>query len=80
MQLHLPRLYRHSCSQRYFATLGEPDTQRARHAARHSLGRLSRPEEVAALAAFLAGDESSFCTGQPFIVDGELTAGRPAQR
>jgi NAD(P)-dependent dehydrogenase (short-subunit alcohol dehydrogenase family) len=66
-------------AQRYFGTFDDPDAQRAVDAARPALGRLGRPEEVAALALFLAGDESSFCSAQPFIVDGGLTAGRPAR-
>ena len=39
------------------------------------LGRLSAPEEVATLAVFLASDESSYCTGSEFVVDGGATAG-----
>jgi len=34
------------------------------------LQRMGRPEEVAALAAFLAGPESSFITGAEHFVDG----------
>jgi NAD(P)-dependent dehydrogenase (short-subunit alcohol dehydrogenase family) len=37
-----------------------------------------RPEEVAAVVRFLCSEESSFCTAQPFIVDGGLSAGIPA--
>jgi NAD(P)-dependent dehydrogenase (short-subunit alcohol dehydrogenase family) len=66
-------------AQRYFSTFEDPEAERARGATRHAVGRLGRPEEIAAAAAFLVGDESSFCTGQPFIVDGGLTAGWPAQ-
>jgi 2-keto-3-deoxy-L-fuconate dehydrogenase len=39
---------------------------------RQPLGRLGRPEEVAALAVFLASDESSYITGQPHLVDGGM--------
>ncbi len=39
------------------------------------LGRISTPDEVAAMAAFLVSDESSYCTGSEFVVDGGLTAG-----
>jgi NAD(P)-dependent dehydrogenase (short-subunit alcohol dehydrogenase family) len=37
--------------------------------------RLGRPEEVAALAAFLASDEASYCTGGIYAVDGGVLAG-----
>jgi 3-oxoacyl-[acyl-carrier protein] reductase len=38
------------------------------------LGRYGKPEEVAALAAFLASDESSFITGTTIDVDGGITS------
>jgi NAD(P)-dependent dehydrogenase (short-subunit alcohol dehydrogenase family) len=38
------------------------------------VGRFGTPEEVARLALFLASDDSGFCTGAPFIVDGGLVA------
>jgi NAD(P)-dependent dehydrogenase (short-subunit alcohol dehydrogenase family) len=41
----------------------------------HPLGRVGAPEEVAELAAFLASDKSSFCTGGDYLVDGGLLAG-----
>jgi len=42
--------------------------------ARHPLGRLGRPEEIAAAALFLACDESSFMTGADLLIDGGYTA------
>jgi len=38
--------------------------------ARQPVGRLGRPEEIAALAVYLASDESAFTTGQTHIIDG----------
>jgi NAD(P)-dependent dehydrogenase (short-subunit alcohol dehydrogenase family) len=40
----------------------------------HLLGRIGRPEEIAAAAVWLASDEASFITGQALVVDGGLTA------
>jgi len=34
------------------------------------MGRLGDPEEIAALAVYLASDESSFTTGQVHVIDG----------
>lgn len=39
---------------------------------RQRLGRLGMPAEIAAVAVFLASDEASFVTGQPYIVDGGM--------
>ncbi|MDP9238475.1 MAG: glucose 1-dehydrogenase [Chloroflexota bacterium] len=39
-----------------------------------ALGRLGKPEEVAAVALFLASDEASFVTGGSYVVDGGWTA------
>jgi len=36
----------------------------------HPIGRLGKPEEIAALAVYLASDESGFATGAEFVIDG----------
>jgi 2-keto-3-deoxy-L-fuconate dehydrogenase len=41
--------------------------------ARQPMGRLGYPEEIAALAVYLASDESAFTTGQIHVIDGGWT-------
>jgi 3alpha(or 20beta)-hydroxysteroid dehydrogenase len=40
-----------------------------------TLERPGRPDEVSGLMVYLASDESTFCTGSEFVVDGGITAG-----
>jgi cyclopentanol dehydrogenase len=47
---------------------------RQRSIARHPLGRVGQPEDVAYGALFLASDESSFMTGSELVIDGGLSA------
>ncbi|TCZ65385.1 SDR family oxidoreductase [Roseicella aquatilis] len=41
--------------------------------AQHPVGRVGRPEDVAALVAWLCGPESGFVTGAEFVTDGGMT-------
>jgi 3alpha(or 20beta)-hydroxysteroid dehydrogenase len=42
---------------------------------RQAIPRMGTPEEVAYLALYLASDESSYCTGAQFVIDGGHLAG-----
>jgi 2-keto-3-deoxy-L-fuconate dehydrogenase len=46
------------------------DMVNAAFVARQPMGRVGKPEEIAALALYLASDESSFTTGQIHLIDG----------
>jgi 2-keto-3-deoxy-L-fuconate dehydrogenase len=52
---------------------GGVDAARAAFVARQPMGRLGRPEEIAALCVYLAGDDAQFITGQSLVIDGGLT-------
>lgn len=51
------------------------DTDRGMLVGATPTGGLGRPEEIAAMIAFLASDEASFATGGEFVVDGGYIAG-----
>lgn len=51
----------------------DPDAVRRRYLAQQPGGRLGRPEEIAALAAFLASDEARFITGAEYVIDGGMS-------
>jgi len=53
---------------------GNYEEARAAFIARQPMGRLGAPEEIAALATYLASDESGFTTGQLHVIDGGWTA------
>jgi NAD(P)-dependent dehydrogenase (short-subunit alcohol dehydrogenase family) len=55
-----------------------PDPEKARQemSATQALGRMGKPEEIAAAALYLASDDSAFVTGSEFIIDGGFSAGK----
>jgi 2-keto-3-deoxy-L-fuconate dehydrogenase len=55
------------------AALGDVEKARAEFISRQPMGRVGKPEEIAALAVYLASDEASFTTGQIHIIDGGWT-------
>ncbi len=59
---------------RITAGYDDPEEARARMEARQPHGRFVTPEEIAAMAAYLASDESASCIGACMVVDGGVTA------
>jgi 2-keto-3-deoxy-L-fuconate dehydrogenase len=55
------------------AAQGDAEKALADFVARQPMGRLGKPEEIAALAVYLASDESAFTSGQIHIIDGGWT-------
>ncbi|MCA3502549.1 MAG: SDR family oxidoreductase, partial [Rhodobacter sp.] len=55
------------------AATGDAVAARAAFVARQPMGRIGAPEEIAALAVYLASDESAFITGQAIAIDGGWT-------
>jgi NAD(P)-dependent dehydrogenase (short-subunit alcohol dehydrogenase family) len=54
----------------------DPEKARREMTATQAVGRMGRPEEIAAAALYLASDESSFVTGSTFMIDGGWSAGK----
>ena len=52
----------------------DPEVMRQKLARQVPIGRLGRPEEVAAGILYLASNESAFMTGAEFVLDGGVTA------
>ena len=55
------------------AQAGSIEAARTAFIARQAMGRLAKVEEIAALAVYLASDESQFMTGQALVIDGGWT-------
>jgi NAD(P)-dependent dehydrogenase (short-subunit alcohol dehydrogenase family) len=55
-----------------------PDPEQAYRdmASTQAIGRMGKPEEIAAAAIYLASDEAAFVTGTAFMIDGGWSAGK----
>lgn len=52
---------------------GDYETAKAQFIARQPMGRIGEPDEIAALVAYLASDDSAYTTGQIHVIDGGWT-------
>jgi len=68
-----PGAIRTAIIDKVLAQSADPDALYASFVATHPVGRLGRPEDIAAIAVYLASDESEFATGAEFRVDGGST-------
>ncbi|MDA2927496.1 glucose 1-dehydrogenase [Acidobacteria bacterium AH-259-G07] len=55
------------------ASAPDPKKAEADFLARQPMGRFGHPEEIAALALYLAAEESGYMTGQALVIDGGMT-------
>jgi NAD(P)-dependent dehydrogenase (short-subunit alcohol dehydrogenase family) len=63
--------------QQSFVAAADPAAAEAEAAAQHPLRRLGRPDDIAAMAAWLASDQAAFVSGHLYTVDGGLIARSP---
>lgn len=54
----------------------DPESAYREMASTQAVGRMARPDEIAAAALYLASDESAFVTGTGFVIDGGWSAGK----
>ncbi|WP_438390420.1 SDR family NAD(P)-dependent oxidoreductase [Caballeronia sp. DA-9] len=69
-----PGVIHTSMLQSWLDTTLDPDSALDRMRTFQPLGRLGRPEEIAAVISFLASDEASFITGTTLLADGGVSA------
>ena len=60
-----------------FGLANDPVAAKVDALARHAVGRLGEPEDVARAAVWLASDAATFMTGQTVTIDGGLVAASP---
>ncbi len=65
-----PGVIRTPILEKVMSQVQDPQAIFAGWEALHPIGRLGMPAEVAALAVYLASDESAFATGAEFVLDG----------
>lgn len=58
----------------YFEGFRDPTAERARVDALHLVGRIARPDEIAAAVEFLASEDAGFVTGTTLLLDGGRSA------
>jgi NAD(P)-dependent dehydrogenase (short-subunit alcohol dehydrogenase family) len=68
-----PGLIRTPIIDKVLAQSDDPKALLASWEATHPIGRLGKPEEIAAICVYLASDESAFATGAEFRIDGGST-------
>ena len=68
-----PGAIRTAMLEKVMAQVDDPKTLYEGWVATHPIGRLGMPEEIAAIALYLACDESAFATGTVYSVDGGMT-------
>ena len=54
----------------------DPEVAYREMSATQAVGRMGRPEEIAAAVLYLASDEAAFVTGSAFMIDGGWSAGK----
>jgi len=60
-----------------FATAENPEVAIQDALSRHPVRRFGKPQDIAAMAVWLASDDAGFASGQLFTVDGGMTASSP---
>lgn len=61
-------------TEKAYSMLPDPKAAILERIAKHPIGRLGKPEDIAGAAVYLASDESAWVTGSVFSIDGGYTA------
>lgn len=69
-----PSLVETEIARALFAAAPDPEAARRERLSSVPMGRAGKPEEIAALAVYLASDESAWVTGSAISIDGGHTA------